>query len=536
MMISIRQPRLVVVALVAFCFFTTTSRTTTRVHAVKAPTSSVHQAPPVHNPPSSQKLSPHIPVDDEAVSYSTTTSSIARPRGGARGSTGSDSHSSKRPSFYWAVFHNWMYFLSLGFNLINIPFMIRTIVDGPTAPAASAAAANLGTIVKPPSPQAIALSGKVESIDRLLTFLGIGYLSALSDTYGRKPLMLWSALGFMVTNLIQAQAGNLGTGAASAIPFLYLADTIDGCTSCMLPVCQAYTVDCSSKRDCATNLGIFQGLSAGGAFIFAFPIGGLIGAKKGPKVALRIAAGIQAINALIILFFTPESHTPTKDHSKMDLREANPIAGLQRLFGGSSLLRIASTAYFLASLARGSLDAQFPNYTNLRFGWTQAQSGPVLVLVGLMLAIVPRILVPRLGLRHSIVSGLLIFAVGLTGAGLAPTPAGFVAGIAVIAVGCVCLPTLQALLANLAPPEERGALLGAVSSVTELTGAIASTMYALILAKFNSDDAPLPLPGFHFLVGSLLLVGAWGMALPGLRTHKDNAALNISSDMYESLS
>jgi hypothetical protein len=157
-----------------------------------------------------------------------------------RGGAAKTVRQKKIPSFYWAVFHNWMYFLSLGFNLINIPFMIRTIVDGPDATS--------------PSPGSIALSGKVESVDKLLTFAGIGLLSALSDKYGRKPLMTWSALGFMITNLIQASC-------RGSIPSLYLADFIDGCSSCMLPVCQAYVVDCSSKDQCASNLGVFQGLS-----------------------------------------------------------------------------------------------------------------------------------------------------------------------------------------------------------------------------------------------------------------------------------
>lgn len=81
----------------------------------------------------------------------------------------------KTPSIYWAVFHNWMYFLSLGFNLINIQFLVREIIDGDAKAS--------------PSAKSIALSGKVESVDKLLTFLGIGFLSALSDKYGRKPLM-----------------------------------------------------------------------------------------------------------------------------------------------------------------------------------------------------------------------------------------------------------------------------------------------------------------------------------------------------------
>lgn len=83
--------------------------------------------------------------------------------------------SRKPPSIYWAILHNWLYFMSLGMNLINIQFLVREIVDGD---------ANAT-----PSAKSIALSGKVESVDKLLTFLGIGFLSALSDKFGRKPLM-----------------------------------------------------------------------------------------------------------------------------------------------------------------------------------------------------------------------------------------------------------------------------------------------------------------------------------------------------------
>ena len=140
------------------------------------------------------------------------------------------------PSYGWAILSNWLYFLSLGLNAVNVQYLVRLIVnaDGSTAP----------------SPAAIALSGRVETVDKLLTFLGVGLLSALSDVRGRKPLMAWSALGFAATNLLQASAG------AGSIGRLYLADLIDGCSSCMTPICQAYVADCSPASRRAQNLGV----------------------------------------------------------------------------------------------------------------------------------------------------------------------------------------------------------------------------------------------------------------------------------------
>lgn len=417
------------------------------------------------------------------------------------------------PSIYWAVLHNWLYFLSLGFNLINIQFLIREIIDGDAKAT--------------PSARSIALSGKVESVDKLLTFLGIGFLASLSDKFGRKPLMIWSSLGFALTNVIQAT-----TKQSAAM--LYLADFVDGCSSCMLPLCQAYIADVSKPEKLAGNLGIFQGLSAGGAFIFAFPIGGLLGSRFGPRLPLMIAAGLQVLNALILVFLTPESNQ--NKTTKLDLSDANPMGGLKKLFGHAPILRTAAVVYFLASLARCSLDAQFTNYASIRFGWTQAQSGPVLVLVGMMLAVAPRLFISYFGIHNAILAGLLTFGFGLTVAGLAPTPQPFIFGIFVTAVGCMALPALQAVMANLAQPGERGALLGAVGSVTELTGAIGSTMYAVLLAKFTAADGALlggKFPGAHFFVAASMLLTGWGIALHGFGRSKDHPALTGGVDVED---
>jgi len=293
----------------------------------------------------------------------------------------------------------------------------------------------------------------------------------------------------------------------------------------MLPLCQAYIADVSEPQKLAVNLGLFQGLSAGGAFIFAFPIGGILGSKYGPRLPLLIAAGAQLLNTLIIVFITPESNNNKKQD--LDLRGANPIAGFRKLFGKAPILKTAAMVYFLSSLARCSLDAQFTNYSNIRFGWTQAQAGPVLVLVGLMLAIAPRVFIAYFGLHKAILTGLLFFSLGLTGAGLAPTPASFVFAIFIVSIGCMCLPAIQSVIANLATPGERGALLGALGGLTELTGAIGSTMYATLLATFTAEDAPFggKVPGGHFITGSILLLIAWGVALQGFLPNKNHPAL-----------
>jgi hypothetical protein len=80
-------------------------------------------------------------------------------------------------------------------------------------------------------------------------------------------------------------------------------------------------------------------------------------------------------------------------------RKANPIGALRLLFGTSPLRRATALTFFWVWLANLSLNSQFVNYTNHVFGWGPKESGPLLCVVGLMLAIAPKVLVPRIGLE-----------------------------------------------------------------------------------------------------------------------------------------
>ena len=86
--------------------------------------------------------------------------------------------------------------------------------------------------------------------------------------------------GFAATNLIQSRA--TGPGA------LFLADVLDGISSCMSPVCQAYVADASPPERRAGNLGVFQGVSVAGAFILGFPLSAVISSQYGARETCHV--------------------------------------------------------------------------------------------------------------------------------------------------------------------------------------------------------------------------------------------------------
>lgn len=88
--------------------------------------------------------------------------------------------------------------------------------------------------------------------------------------------------------------------------------------------------------------------------------------------------------------------------SPLPLAQANPLGALRLLFGKTGLMRGSAAAFFLVWFSNACINSQFGNYVNHLFGWGPQESAPLLVLVGVMLAIAPRVLVPRLGLKHSV--------------------------------------------------------------------------------------------------------------------------------------
>ena len=129
--------------------------------------------------------------------------------------------------------------------------------------------------------------------------------------------MMYASLGFGLTCLLQASTTN-------RLSTLYLADIVDGVSSCMSGVCQAYVADASDPASRAINLGIFQGISIAGAFIVGIPISAILSQKVGLRAPVYLAAAVQVLNFGLIALVTPESNPASaRKGRRLNLREAN---------------------------------------------------------------------------------------------------------------------------------------------------------------------------------------------------------------------
>src|SRR3954462_6162651 len=128
-------------------------------------------------------------------------------------------------------------------------------------------------------------------------FLFAPLLGALSDRFGRRPLILLSNLGLGADYLMMALAPSLRG--------LFAGRLISGLTSASWPLGSAYVTDITPPEQRAQKFGLLAS-SFGLGFVGGPVVGGLLG-KLDPRLPFWAASGLSLANFAYGLFVLPES-------------------------------------------------------------------------------------------------------------------------------------------------------------------------------------------------------------------------------------
>jgi len=343
----------------------------------------------------------------------------------------------------------------------------------------------------------------------LMQFLFSPVLGNLSDTFGRRPIILFSLLGTGIDYLLMAFAPSLG--------WLFAGRIISGITGANITAANAYIADVSPPEERAKNFGMI-GACFGIGFIVGPALGGLLG-RYGLRVPFMAAAALTLCNALYGFFVLPESHA--KEHRRpFDWSRANPLGSLGALTTHPVVLGLTATIA-LERLAHDSLPSTWVLYTTYRFNWTELDNGLSLALVGLMYAIVSGgltgLLVGKLGERRALIMGLLIGSVTFLMYGLATQGWMMYAFIVVGSLGGIAMPAIQSLITRMTPATEQGAVQGALTSINSIAAIVGPLMATGLFGYFTSAAAPVHMPGAAFLAASLLVAIGAGLAIRSAR-------------------
>ncbi len=329
----------------------------------------------------------------------------------------------------------------------------------------------------------------------LMQFLFAPLLGALSDRYGRRPVLILSAFGLGIDYMIMALAPNL--------TWLFIGRVVSGITSASFTVSFAYVAD-------TTPVGSIWGVG----FIIGPLVGGLL-AGIGPRFPFWGAATLSIASAAYGLVVLPESLS-LEHRSPVSLRRANPIGSLSMIRARKGLAGFV-TVNFLNFLAFQVLPSVYVLYAAYRYGWGYALVGAALALVGACNIIVQGLLVRRVvarfGERLALLIGIVSGTIGFVIWGLATNSILFMIAIIFYAPIGFVQPALQGLMTRRVGPSEQGALQGINGSLMGLTGVIGPTLFTLIFAFFIGSQAPFNLPGAPFLLSALLMIASLLLAL-----------------------
>ncbi|MFG0290857.1 MAG: TCR/Tet family MFS transporter [Rhodopirellula sp. JB044] len=352
--------------------------------------------------------------------------------------------------------------------------------------------------------------GIIAATFSLMQFFFAPVLGALSDRFGRRPVILGSLFGLGVDFII--------TGLATSVGWLFVGRFIAGVMGASFSTSNAYIADISTNENRARNFGLV-GMMFGLGFIIGPALGGLLGG-----ISLRLpffaAAGLSLVNWLYGFFVLPESLPPEKRSSTITLRSMNPFGTITRLRAYPMVLGLAA-AFVFSSLAQRGLENVWVLSMGFRFGWEEQTNGWMLALVGLMAVIVQgglvRPTIRRLGERRTVMFATTVSCLAFLGYGLA-TQGWMIPCIIVFgSLAGLAGPAIQSLITSTVDPSEQGRVQGALTSLISLTNILAPLIFTAGLFRYFTDESTpfryngQPFAGAPFVFGSLLLLIALGI-------------------------
>jgi MFS transporter, DHA1 family, tetracycline resistance protein len=329
-------------------------------------------------------------------------------------------------------------------------------------------------------------------------FLFAPIMGALSDAYGRRPLLLLAVAGLFFDYMFSALAPTL--------MWLFVGRVIAGICGSSYVIANAFIADVTAPEERAKAFGL-MGAAFGVGFVIGPAIGGLLG-EFGPRVPFYVAAAISGGNFLFGWFVLPETLTP-ENRRKFRIRDANPFGTFKvfQTYTGVMPLVLVLAVFFFASSVYPAI---WPFWGIARFGWTETIIGLTLAAFGIIAAVTQGVfsgpLVKRFGEHRVALAGLIFAVIAAIGYGLAWSLPVVLIFLLIHAPEGLVHPMLIALMSKAVPDDAQGQLQGGISSVTNVAMLGGTLFYSQLFGFFNVPGEPVTAGYAFFVAGGLLLV------------------------------
>lgn len=356
-------------------------------------------------------------------------------------------------------------------------------------------------------------TGVVTTVWAVMQFLAMPVLGALSDRFGRRPVVLYSTFGLALSFALVAMSRSLA--------WLVAARVVSGVASANVSTASAYIADVTPPERRAQAFGMLSA-AFGLGFILGPVVGGLLG-DSNPRLPFWVAAVLCLTNFCYGVFVLPESLAP-ENRRPFVLKAANPVGALGFLWSRPTLRQLTWVT-FLVSVAHVVWPSMFVLFAGYRWGWTPADVGLALAGVGassmIMGALVVGPAVKALGERLAMAIGLVCGALGFAIIAVGPTGGWFWVCLVVQAPFGLTNASTQALMSRAVGPQQQGELQGAAGTLRSMADMIGPGLFSLAFAWGVGPSAPWSMPGLPFGIAALLLAAA---AVVGARPPGESVA------------
>ncbi len=383
-----------------------------------------------------------------------------------------------------------------------------------------------GSIIGPVLPQLLKLltGGRMASMSTAMGAMTMLYAAlqffagpvqgALSDRFGRRPVILVANFGLAVDYAIMALAPNLA--------WLFVGRAVTGATAGSITAAYAYVADVTEPDQRAARFGLLTAaISAGAA---AGPmVGGLLGGLD-PRAPFWASAALSVLAGLYGLFVLPELLAP-EHRAPLKLQAIHPVAVIHDLLRDYPVLIGWQGALFLMMFGISGVNSIFLLFVLYRFGWTPQAIGlysTIVVLVGLAVqsGLVART-IKLVGEGGALVGGMALQALTIIACGIVPTGWLFTASVCLMQLGGVGEPARMAIMNRIIGPSDRGRLSGATRSLTSLTGVLAPAPFAALFAFVSRGGPASPWSGTPFYLCGAFVLASLAVTLLTLRSRQE---------------
>ncbi|MDD9269017.1 MFS transporter [Paenibacillus sp. GCM10023248] len=265
-----------------------------------------------------------------------------------------------------------VFLCGIGFSIVApvVPFLVQPYISNPEA-------------------QAIVVT-LLTSVYAVCVFAAAPALGALSDRYGRRPLLLICLLGSAI--------GYLVFGLGGALWVLFAGRIIEGITGGSISTIFAYFADIIPPEQRTKYFG-WASAVVGAGTVIGPTLGGLL-AKFGNSTPMYVGAIITILQVGYGILYMPESLAKKNRLSKITLVRLNPFKQLASVLAMNNLRRLLVAA-FLLWIPNGSLQAVFSQFSLDTFSWMPARIGLMFSIMGVQDILSQGLIMPKLLIKRN---------------------------------------------------------------------------------------------------------------------------------------